>query len=74
MYIPTQEQLKSALIEGQRDPNIAAYLLFVAAENHPDKASFEEILTLNEKPLLGGIFPEIIGEGKRHKTGFPWCR
>ncbi|WP_154852746.1 FIST signal transduction protein [Cyclobacterium xiamenense] len=70
MYFSTQELLKSALIDGQRNPKIASYLLFVAAENHPDKASFEEILALNEKPLLGGIFPEIIGEGIRYKTGF----
>ncbi|WP_375583969.1 FIST signal transduction protein [Cyclobacterium xiamenense] len=70
MYIPTQEQLKSALIQGQRDPSIASYLLFVAADNYPEKATLEEILALNEKPLIGGVFPEIIGDGKRYRTGF----
>jgi len=69
-YHTTLEHLRLSLIKGRTDESISSYLLFVAAENCPEKTIFEKVLAENEKLLLGGIFPEIIADGERYKNGF----
>ncbi|TVQ67102.1 MAG: histidine kinase, partial [Balneolaceae bacterium] len=44
--------------------------MFVADKGHPDKKTIEPVLKQFTKPLMGGVFPEIIADGERRETGF----
>lgn len=70
MYLPNLTALASALTALQNNQQVEALLLFAADKNHPGPADLSAVLQLNHKPLIGGVFPEIIAEGQRHDTGF----
>lgn len=70
MYLPNLTALASALTALQNDTQIEALLLFAADKNHTAPTDLSAVLQHNHKPLIGGIFPEIIAEGQRCDTGF----
>lgn len=70
MYFIDIQGLEKALIALQKDDEIKSLLLFGCDKNKSDIAAFEAVLSKNNKPLIGGIFPEIIADGIRHETGF----
>lgn len=70
MYFKDITDLEKALIQLQNDNEIKSLLLFGCDQGKPDIATLETILSVNNKPLIGGIFPEIIADGIRHETGF----
>jgi hypothetical protein len=69
-YHKTLEHLSSVFIKGQDDEIFSSYLLFVAAESCPEKEKLEKLLAEKEKPLLDGVFPEVIAGGERYRNGF----
>lgn len=76
MYCANLTDLKSTLVEMQNHSKIRSVLLFVADKDQPKKEALETVLKLFSKPLMGGIFPEIIADGERHEHGFlivPLC-
>jgi len=70
MYLPDLPTLTSALLSIQNDQQVLSLMLFAADKNHPTADELSGLLQSNHKPLLGGIFPEIIAEGKRYDSGF----
>ncbi len=70
MYCKDLKSLKSTLNEVQNHSKTRAVLLFAADKDHPEKAALETVLKQFSKPLMGGIFPEIIADGERRQTGF----
>lgn len=70
MYLPSLQELKGTLISAQLNDEIKGFLLFAGAKNQPTTAALSAVLETNSKPLLGGIFPEIIAEGMRREEGF----
>jgi hypothetical protein len=70
MYIQNIESLKDTLITLQSDDQIKALLLFGSDKNRPSVEVLQEALNINQKPLIGGIFPEIIANGVRKEVGF----
>lgn len=72
MYLEfTQNNLEIAAIlhRMELNPNIKSVMLMIADDNHPSKAFLDPLLQAFSKPIIGGIFPEIIVAGKRQKAG-----
>lgn len=70
MYINSLSDLELKLQHLQKDEKTKSLMLFACDTNQLDINKLKAILEKNKKPLLGGIFPEIIAEGKRTKKGF----
>lgn len=70
MYLPQLKDLETAFASLQMSEDVKAFLLFAAEDDLPSTIELEQVLASNHKPLLGGIFPEIIADGERHATGF----
>lgn len=70
MHLPTLSELRIALADIQTDESTRSLLLFGCADDRMSVSDLEAVLALNHKPLIGGIFPEIIAEGARRQTGF----
>jgi hypothetical protein len=70
MYIQDITQLKKTIVAIQSEYDINALLLFASDNNKLSVSEIQSVLNLNHKPLLGGIFPEIIADGERKETGF----
>jgi hypothetical protein len=70
MYVQDLAKLKETLVAIQSDYDIKALLLFASDNNKLSVSEMQSALNLNHKPLLGGIFPEIIADGERKETGF----
>jgi len=69
MFCKDLVSLKAALEEFQNHPKVKSVLLFSADKQHPKKKELEKVLKLFSKPLIGGIFPEIIADGERREEG-----
>ena len=70
MFISDLQSLKNILQVWQNDSNVMGILLFACDQNRPSTEDLQSLLHLNSKPLMGGIFPEIIADGERKKEGF----
>lgn len=70
MYFKNVETLKNGLIALQSNQNVKGILLFGCDNDRPTEVDFREVLSFNKKPLIGGIFPEIIADGERKEIGF----
>jgi hypothetical protein len=70
MYLKDRDTLKEALLDIQLEQSIQGVLLFGCDKNNIPQIELEAILKVNGKPLLGGIFPEIIADGERKGVGF----
>lgn len=70
MYIPDLSSLRETLQKIQLDDQIRGLLLLGCDKNRPSTQEISGALCLNSKPLIGGIFPEIIADGQRKETGF----
>lgn len=70
MYLPNINSLNKALTELQQDSMVLSILLFAADKNPCTFSEIENALRLNFKPLIGGVFPEIIADGERKNSGF----
>lgn len=69
-YFETLSSLKEGLDQLAADQNVKAVMVFAADEERPDAKIFEETLQAFDKPMIGGVFPEIIAEGQRRQKGF----
>jgi hypothetical protein len=63
------QELKDLLNKIAFDENIKGILLLMADNNHPPQKELEIALLEFPKPLIGGIFPELIVQGKRVSEG-----
>jgi hypothetical protein len=70
MYFKDLKKLENGLKTIQKDENIKSILLFGCDKNTANTVELEEVLRLNTKPLLGGIFPHIIAGGELKEIGF----
>jgi len=76
MYCSDLESLKSELLLLDTHAGARSVLLFAADKDHPRKDVLESVLKVYSKPLMGGIFPEIIADGERRVSGYliiPLC-
>jgi len=64
------EDLNRLLKIIEYDEEVASVLLFGADKNHPSKEELDPILKAFSKPLIGGIFPQIIIKGEQLDEGF----
>jgi hypothetical protein len=69
-YFATLSALEMGLGQLSADKNVKAVMVFAADKQRPDSESFEKALKAFHKPMIGGIFPEIIAEGQRQEKGF----
>ncbi len=70
MFINEIHGLEKSLLALQKEDDIKSILLFGCDKGKPSTLELEAVLSSNSKPLIGGIFPEIISDGTRHVTGF----
>jgi hypothetical protein len=70
MFFQTINEVKAEFEKIQEDEAIQGILFFGCDKNSPEISELEASLASNHKPLLGGIFPEIIAGGIRKDTGF----
>jgi hypothetical protein len=68
-YSPDLQHLKELMNKFASDENIKGVLLLMAGKNYPPKTELETELLKFPKPLIGGIFPELIVQGKRVLEG-----
>lgn len=69
-YAKNTSELGQQLSQMAANNDVQSVLLMGADEGHPAKEELDPILAAFPKPLIGGIFPEIIADNKRTKTGF----
>ncbi len=69
-YAINIHELEDQLSLMAADEDVQSVLLMGADEGHPAKEELDPLLAAFPKPLIGGIFPEIITDNKRTKTGF----
>lgn len=71
IYIPKNncKQLTSVLNQLHLDDSVKSVLFLMADEDKYSKLEIEPLLHSFRKPLIGGIFPELIYKGKRVKNG-----
>ncbi len=62
--------LEQQLNECAENELFKSVLLMVADQGHPEKEEITPLLAAFPKPLIGAVFPELIHESKRVKTGF----
>jgi len=70
MYLANIQDLAQALLDVQNNQEVKGLLLFGGDANKPTTHEMEATLKNNQKPLMGGFFPEIMAEGSRKKEGF----
>lgn len=61
--------LEKQLSALEQDDNIKSILFFMADEKHFPNQILTPILKKNEKPIIGGVFPELIFRGERKNKG-----
>ena len=70
MYIANLGLLRKILTEISADNSIKSLLLFCGDNEKPAPDELSDVLKCYSKPLIGGIFPEIIANGERKQSGF----
>ncbi len=63
------DQFSSAVSEFESDTSINSLLIFTAANTQIEKAKYDPILTKSRLSIMGGIYPEILYQGKNYKEG-----
>ncbi len=61
--------LENHLTELEHDNDIKSALFLMADEDHFSNETLIPILKKNKKPIIGGVFPEVIFKGERKKSG-----
>jgi hypothetical protein len=69
IFVQNREELKLQLENLSNDLNTLSVLMFIADEDKIEDKIINTFLTNYSKPIIGGIFPEIIFESKRKKSG-----
>ncbi|NUQ80562.1 MAG: FIST C-terminal domain-containing protein [Bacteroidetes bacterium] len=63
------EGLAGQLARWEADPEVQSVLILMAEKDRPSDRELNAIFKKAGKPLLGGVFPEIISDGHRKETG-----
>lgn len=61
--------LNNCLKKIENNNTVKSVLLFIADEDSYNNTSLTSVLTNFTKPIIGGIFPELIFKGERKQTG-----
>jgi hypothetical protein len=69
-YADSITKLKEYLGECADNNLVKSVLLMVADEGHPESEEIAPLLAAFPKPLIGAVFPELIHESQRVRTGF----
>ena len=69
IFVEKSEELKLQLENLLNDLNTLSVLIFIAEEDKLEDKLINNILRNFSKPIIGGVFPEIIFESKRKKSG-----
>jgi len=71
IYIAAQEtsSLENHLSELEVDSHVKSVLFLMAYEDHLPNELLSPLLAHIKKPLIGGVFPELIFEGERKNSG-----
>jgi hypothetical protein len=65
----SMSQLTSRLAEFQADPAVATILVFGCDANDWTAAELDPLLQGVSKPVLGGVFPQIVVDARNHERG-----
>lgn len=70
-YLPTSstEELKKALVLLESDSSVKSVLLFIADNQEVKYDHLNEVLHSLSKPIIGGVFPELIFNNDRKQFG-----
>jgi hypothetical protein len=63
------EEIEVILKRFAQQDGIKSVLMIIADENHPAPEELNPVLAIFPKPIIGGVFPEIIVKGIRKKSG-----
>ncbi|SDW71644.1 Uncharacterized conserved protein, contains FIST_N domain [Lutibacter oricola] len=71
VYLPPSNitSLKKDLNKFETDASVLSMLFFMADENQYTEEEIAPLLKKSNKPIIGGVFPEIIYKGQRKKEG-----
>jgi hypothetical protein len=69
IYCQNIDDLKLQLENLFNDKNTLSVMMFIADEERIEDQKINELLINFKKPIIGGIFPEIIFESQRKKSG-----
>lgn len=69
LYVEKNEEIVDVLNKLAADDEVKSVLLFFGGENSPSKEFLDPILQSFEKPIIGGIFPELLFQNKRKNSG-----
>jgi hypothetical protein len=71
MYYSNFQLLEESFERVISDEQAKSFFLFAAANNQADDIEALQQLVLNcAKPIIGGVFPEIIADGERYNEGY----
>lgn len=71
MYYENFHALNANFKEVVSNEQAKSFFLFAAANQQDDNFDELNALIVNcDKPIMGGVFPEIIADGKRHNDGY----
>lgn len=68
-WVDSLTELEQRLMEMTQDVRIHSAMLLMAEQGHPSAEALNPILQSFSKPLVGGVFPEVIFQGHRKTTG-----
>lgn len=69
IFTTTFESLQETLVSLDGNPDVASILILQADENRPTTEQMNRLLTMCSKPIIGGVFPELIARGQRKSEG-----
>ena len=64
------EDIKRLLLPMEKNEQVQSVLLFIADSPEIDSTGLNSLLKEFKKPVVGGIFPEIIYNNQKKQTGF----
>ena len=68
-YVTTLEELEAKLTEMNREESVQSLIMLMADQGHFTNKQLTPLLKGFIKPLIGGVFPELIVHGERKNSG-----
>lgn len=68
-FTKDHQEIISILNRMEIIPDVKSVMLMIADDNHPSKEFLDPILNRFGKPIIGGVFPEVIVAGQRKSSG-----
>lgn len=69
IYLENEKNLSTVLNEFNENITVKGIILLLADKNSIEKKEFDIIINTFSKPVIGGLFPELIVKGEKKDTG-----